>query len=378
MKKLIVGLITAAVVIGTIVGISYSMRQEIVKVACEELSGRVGDWDSDHCIKGIAVTLRDPNMCELITGSAFAGEFNGQKVQLENPPMMECLTEIAEETNNTALCDKVGGILIAATKIDCLYRVARMNNNSSACNLIGDEEQSRVGVSMNRKACLAQLKFNSNTSGNIAINSESPNMEPPAGECRFDSDCGGICEGNIYWKRGCDAQTNTCKKTFSDDCAEIEDKFGSYTVSQICMPNGCQTDTVAIGNKKKELTDKKQELSDQVKNWLAARQETTELMMTSNKNCLNALAEITNKLIIDSATKLAMLPKTFWDVTSDVTNNLLDQLSSNPKVMSAEEFISLNCNLYKALQTDLDVLEKKIKKAQDEYKDINALYQLLP
>jgi hypothetical protein len=349
-----------------------------------------GDLDSDHCIKGIAVALRDPDMCGMITGSAFSGEFNGQKVQLENPPMMECLTEIAEETNNTSLCDQVGGILIAATKIDCLYRVARVNNNSYACQLIGDETQSRAGMLMNSKGCLAQLK-NQETSAQTSSGttaqapsqqstSQTPSdvSEPEKGECRFDGDCNGICEGNVYWKRGCDAQTDKCIKTFSDDCSAIKDTFGTYIVSQTCGANGCQTDMVTIGNKKQEIAVKKQELSDQVKEWLATRQEVTNLMMTANKNCLNALAEVTNKLIIDSATKLGMLPKTMWDVTSDVTNNLLDQLASNPSVMSAEEFISLNCNLYKALQTDLDVLEKKIKKAQDEYKELDELYQSLP
>ena len=117
---------------------------------------------------------------------------------------------------------------------------------------------------------------------------------------------------------------------------------------------------------------RKTEVSDQVKKWTADRQTLTQVMLDANKNCLNALAEVTNKLIIDSAVKLGMLPKSIWDVASDATNSLLDTIWSDPKRMSTEEFISFNCNLYKSLQTDLDVLEKKINSAQDQYRQINS------
>gem|GEM_PF-2750615 len=378
MKKLIVGLVTTVVVIAAGSGVAYTMRQKLVKKVCDIVPEYFADLDADHCIKGVAVALNDSEMCGMITGSAFSSNIGGQKVQIENPPMMQCLTEIAANTNNTALCDKVGGLIIAATRIDCLYAVARSNNNSSACSLIGDETQSRAGIEMNSKVCLSQLKARGSVVADGTTTSSTVAGESNNGECKFDSDCSGICENNTYWKRGCDAQTNTCKKTFDTNCAEEKETFGTYSIGKVCKSDGCQTNTLAIENKKKELSDQKKQLSDKVKEWLAARQEATALMMTSNKNCLGALSEVTNKLIIDSATKLGMLPKTMWDVTSDVTNNLLDQLGSNPKAMSAEEFISLNCNLYKALQTDLDLLEKKINKAQDEYRNLDELERILP
>jgi len=38
------------------------------------------------------------------------------------------------------------------------------------------------------------------------------------GECKYDSDCAAICEGNTMWKMGCNAQNNSCEKTFDTDC----------------------------------------------------------------------------------------------------------------------------------------------------------------
>lgn len=126
---------------------------------CSRLIPKTGiDLDRDHCIKRVAVYFEDPEMCEEIRGDKFFTEYEGQKIQLENPPKMQCLTDIAAEKNDPALCDGVIGVLVANTKIDCLYQVAARNNNPAACDAIGDEEQSRVGMVMNKADCIAQLR----------------------------------------------------------------------------------------------------------------------------------------------------------------------------------------------------------------------------
>jgi hypothetical protein len=72
---------------------------------------------------------------------------------------MQCLTEVAVEENDPYICiHYVSGVLIANTKIDCLYEVAAKNNNPRACEMIEDDEQSRMGETMNQAGCLAQLE----------------------------------------------------------------------------------------------------------------------------------------------------------------------------------------------------------------------------
>jgi len=44
--------------------------------------------------------------------------------------------------------------------------------------------------------------------------------------------------------------------------------------------------------------------------------------------------------------------------------------ASDPDKMSIEEFISLNCNLYQALEKDLANYDKKIEKAQQEAEEL--------
>src|SRR3989338_2412912 len=55
-------------------------------------------------------------------------------------------------------------------------------------------------------------------SGNDDSTSGPTSNDNSGKECRFDSDCSTICEGDVFWKRGCDPQTDKCKKTFETDC----------------------------------------------------------------------------------------------------------------------------------------------------------------
>lgn len=141
-----------------ILAIPSDTRERLFNTACRAASKLDVGLDKDHCMKGIAVFFGSSSMCNWITGEKFVTEYKGEKIQLENPPKMECLTEIAVEKNYPSLCDNVEGLLIANTKIDCLYRVAAGNNNSEACNMIGEKEQSRLGMKMNQAGCMAQLK----------------------------------------------------------------------------------------------------------------------------------------------------------------------------------------------------------------------------
>src|SRR3989338_7060487 len=129
-----------------IVSGGYLVRRPLSLAACGIISQKSDQLDRDHCLKAIAVTLRYASLCNSITGEKFFTEYQGKRVQLENPPKMDCLTEVAAETNNPSLCNNVVGVLIAADKIDCLYRVAAVNKNPAVCDLIGDDKQSRVGI----------------------------------------------------------------------------------------------------------------------------------------------------------------------------------------------------------------------------------------
>lgn len=143
-----------AVVGGVAAGGLYAAKEPVTKFSCTQIAGH-SEIDADHCTKAVAVKLLNPAMCNSITGDAFKVEINGEKVLLENPPKMECLTAIAAATNNPSLCDQVEGFLIANTKIDCLYRVAAANGNPAACGGIGSDSQSRAGSDMSKAGCIA-------------------------------------------------------------------------------------------------------------------------------------------------------------------------------------------------------------------------------
>jgi hypothetical protein len=164
MSKTGCGLIVVAILMLVAMGLLMTaentfagVRESFFGSMCKLVIKSGVDIDKDHGLKGIAVFLKRPSICKMITGEKFTTVFQGQVVQAENPPKMECLTEIAAENDNPALCDDVEGLAFANTKIDCLYRVAAANHNAAACQMIGDHEQSRLGMKMNQAGCLAQL-----------------------------------------------------------------------------------------------------------------------------------------------------------------------------------------------------------------------------
>ena len=151
--KLAVG---TAVTAGVAAGAAYVAQKPVTEFTCAQIDAH-SELDADHCIKAVAVQLKNPAMCNSITGKRFEAEIEGKKIQMENPPKMECLTAIAAATNNPSLCDQVEGFLIANTKIDCLYRVAMQNGNATACAGIGSDTQSRAGSEMSKSGCMAAV-----------------------------------------------------------------------------------------------------------------------------------------------------------------------------------------------------------------------------
>ncbi len=178
----------------------------------------------------------------------------------------------------------------------------------------------------------------------------------PKGECRFDSDCASVCEGNVFWKRGCDAQTDKCVKTFDTDCSAQVTAFGEDSFPKLCTTSGCVDDSDSIHARKEELVS-------QANDYSAAMQQTTELRQVAAKNCISALADVTDKLIIDTALSFGRLPRSttsIYSMTTKQTVNTLGKAASGGSgKMSAEEFISLNCNAIKALDSDYALISKK-------------------
>ena len=189
-------------------------------------------------------------------------------------------------------------------------------------------------------------------------NSKTPEAETPKGECRFDSDCNAVCEGNVFWKKGCDAQTNKCVKTFETDCSAEKTTVGEFSFAKLCSlgSKGCAEDAESISKKKSELVT-------QANTYSAAMQETTKLRQIASKNCISALSDVTNKLIIDTGVSFGSLPRQLIDVLGDNVKTLIDTIANHPSVvgpsMSSEEYISLNCNAVKAFDTEFAVLAKK-------------------
>lgn len=190
------------------------------------------------------------------------------------------------------------------------------------------------------------------TGGLIGGGNDKPK---PNAECRFDSDCKPVCEGNVYWKKGCDAQTDKCVKTFDTDCASQYTVVGEFSFGKVCRASGCADDASAIRAKKSALVA-------EANDYTAQMQEATALRQTAAKNCISALSDVTDKLIIDTAMTFARLPRSPTSIYSLTTKNTIDRIGTaaapNTK-MSAEEFISLNCNAIKALDTDYALASKK-------------------
>lgn len=207
---------------------------------------------------------------------------------------------------------------------------------------------------------------------------EEDKPEAEAKSCHYDSDCDPVCEGSIAWKQGCNPRTGKCEHTFERDCGKSSETFDIYTFRLVCENGECVRDTEAIQTKRQDLVNLRTAASNDLKALTAKKQTAQQVMMDANKNCINGLAEVTNKLIIDTGLSLASPAKKLADVASDVTNSLLDEMVDDSKRMSAEEFIAKNCQLYESLKKDIISMEAESERLQDEAKKITERINSLP
>ncbi len=178
-------------------------------------------------------------------------------------------------------------------------------------------------------------------------------------QCRFDSDCSPICEGSKYWQRGCSIQTNSCIKTFETDCSQSQTIVGSHSFSKLCSHNGCVDDDDRIHQKKEELIG-------QANNYTSAMQQVTILRQAASRNCLSALSDVTNNLIVSTAL-IYSIPSSTADLYGATTQQIIDQINNAvSKKMSAEEYIALNCNAVRVLDTEYSVLSLKRDKVMQD------------
>ena len=201
--------------------------------------------------------------------------------------------------------------------------------------------------------------------------------------CRYDSECPAICEGNIRWKQGCNPVERKCFKTFDYDCRQDIDTVGDFSFERVCRGGECIRDNSSISAKKAELEAEKHQISEEVKDMLASKQEVQEVWVPYYYDrCHGALVDVTNKLIIDAALALRSPPKKMSDVvtgsTQDLINGLVSSATSDPESISTEEFIAWNCGMHKALQTDLAVYDTKIKNRQERVREINSQLEFFP
>jgi len=175
------------------------------------------------------------------------------------------------------------------------------------------------------------------------------------------------------WKQGCNARTNKCEKTFDYNCAEQSDTIQDHAEPRICLNGAC------IFNKNAFL-NYRQQLSTEAKGLLQEKQELTALMLEVNKNCINGIADVTNKLIIDTAqlaaTALAPaagISKRLNEFIGEGVVQLIEEIKASPPMKTKpEDYIALNCNLYKQIGDELPKIDAEIKQIHDKAQNLEA------
>lgn len=232
------------------------------------------------------------------------------------------------------------------------------------------------------------------------------------GECKYDSDCDPICEGDIAWKMGCNARKNICEKTFDTNCSTDIETFGGLDFPKVCGEGVCERDEETIAITKENLLLEKKIWSNTLKETNTVRLELSQAMLDANKNCLNGLADMTNLAIVEFATRVgSVLAGGIPDIasmtasTASAASGLLQESVKNlasaavdyagfaveklkayeqgppteeEKKLAPHEYIKLNCDLYqyfKGVQAESDTdLETILQKARE----VDALLEQLP
>ena len=238
------------------------------------------------------------------------------------------------------------------------------------------------------------------------------NADEFEGECKYDSDCDPICERDIAWKMGCDPRENECIKTFDTNCGESLGSFSTLSFSKICQDGGCIRDEEAIAEMRAKLTAEEKLWSDTVKAINATRADLNVAMLDANKNCLNGLADMTNLLIVEFATRIASvlaggipdvaamtasasedaanlmadnieaLAGTAVDYVGDGLNKLYAYQQGVPteeeKKLKPHEYIKLNCGLYDYFKDTIEESGAELDLALEEARRVDALLKSLP
>lgn len=188
--------------------------------------------------------------------------------------------ESATEKNKPSIC------LRASVPDVCLQGVATENNNPDACELMENE--------YSKTSCLARIDYDSIADDEAIVD----------GDCQYDSECPAICKGDVMWKQGCNPRKGECIDTFDTDCTSSVDTIAGFDFPQTCVAGECVRNDADIAAQKAELEALQSEISNNVKSLNGYRQEVNTQKLDANKKCLNALADVTNMLIIDSAMRL--------------------------------------------------------------------------
>ncbi|MBN2458409.1 hypothetical protein JXB31_04745 [Candidatus Woesearchaeota archaeon] len=257
---------------------------------CNEISSK---YDKRSCFVDIAVDKKSPGICANLEGdeantcykdySIGAGDFDSCALITSEAESDECYMHFAVEDSNQELC---AGLNSKKNRDECYYGIALANTNSQFCESI--EQESR------REECYANVDAKSEEEGS-------------AGDCKYDSDCDPICEGDIMWKMGCDPKTNSCIKTFDTDCSSDAESINGVEFPKTCAKGECVRNQAEIDATIAELEAMKKEISDNVKSLTNYRLEVTQLKLEANHKCLDGLSDATNKFIIESAVKLGSI-----------------------------------------------------------------------
>jgi hypothetical protein len=143
-----------------------------------------------------------------------------------------------------------------------------------------------------------------------------------------------------------------------------------------------------INQKRSELEAIKKNMSDEVKAINAQRDDLKNVMLDANKNCINGIADMTNVAILEFSTRIAsVMAGGFPDIASasvDYVSDALNKISAavdteapEDKKLKPEEYIKLNCDLYKHFSDLLaatdDELESSLKSAEDADEQLKLL-----
>ena len=276
--------------------------------ACAAASGHY----QDDCYGDVALDLGDESYCGKISSKY---------------SKTDCYTDIAVDKGDSSVCTNLAGdqadecymdfsidtddfdscayVSSESNSDDCYLHFALQDNNEELC--------ADLNKKTNRDECKYQLAINNANSlfcDSIESNSKKEECLNQAGEvekgvCKYDSDCDSICEGDTKWKMGCDPVKGECIKTFDTDCTTLTDTVADFDFQQTCSEGECIRDDDAIALQKAELLALQAEISANFKELSAYRDDVNTQKLDANKKCLNALADVTNMFIINSAMSLS-------------------------------------------------------------------------